>query len=869
MKKSTVILRTAVSAAVLFFITGCMSTGPSYQPLPTPNRLTSIEEIEAAQRQKEEERRRQHEEELAAILGKDGETAPQTTQNQQTEKDPSVPDSTSSQTVATTPVTPAAQEQKPVQETAATPVEVAVEEEPYKPSAEDLASYSEKIVTSIALGSKSGFAAGWAASTTISNQTYAAQVKPVIVENGGKDGVSAAASFRFKMLGTETSSLTKTVDAATGGVISFSVKTDIHGPFDGYLEFYIDGKLQDKYTGVNTDWSDHMYELSKGSHQLEWRSAGASDSYTVGITNSVLLGDVKFLKLTFPETMSETFETGDFSSFNWLVGGTSTSITSDEIFQEWAAAGSWGLSSADSHGSVAKLAIYVDDNRRGTSSLELFKVNPKKASAISFDYKMQLPVTDDVYFSILMDGNEILRIRPEGSYITAWKNVSVKIPAGVHAIKFQAVSESGIMGVGIKNAVYLDNITLVPDETEYVSIYPKGLQETVANGDSLKFTAEAHRKDGSVRDGRNVTWSVNSSNAVITKDGTFTAKKAGTYTVTATIDGKKVSNSKVTVYDTDYIAKTYTYNNTSFGTIKNVTGQRHDTGTVSFNSNTPAGSSFDAAGFFALSGKVDNSGCYNYAYVSVARTDKPEETSWYMLKDTFNQRIWLRFGKGKYTVTVYDLAKIDAAKGKNGPEDIKTWTITTAKSMTFTVNNTADLKGTASADGRWLMPSYMCQSDDFRVSNIANAILAEVGTKATDVQKLVAIHDWMIHYLTYDSYSRDNPDYRKRQDSVNALLNKTAVCEGYSNLFTALERYMGIEGRLISAPAINHAWNNTWAGGKWRLVDVTYDDPEIASVENGNQENYEYFLIQLSGVNNDHPLSAIEEETAEGAKGFF
>jgi hypothetical protein len=53
------------------------------------------------------------------------------------------------------------------------------------------------------------------------------------------------------------------------GVVSFYWKVSSESDYD-YLEFYIDGSLQDRISGT-VDWQQMTYTLLSGSHTLEWR----------------------------------------------------------------------------------------------------------------------------------------------------------------------------------------------------------------------------------------------------------------------------------------------------------------------------------------------------------------------------------------------------------------------------------------------------------------------------------------------------------------------------------------------------------------------------------------------------------------------
>ena len=55
------------------------------------------------------------------------------------------------------------------------------------------------------------------------------------------------------------------------GTVSFYWKVSSEGYCD-FLDFYIDGSLQDQISG-SVDWQQMMYTLPSGSHTLEWRYA--------------------------------------------------------------------------------------------------------------------------------------------------------------------------------------------------------------------------------------------------------------------------------------------------------------------------------------------------------------------------------------------------------------------------------------------------------------------------------------------------------------------------------------------------------------------------------------------------------------------
>lgn len=650
------------------------------------------------------------------------------------------------------------------------------------------------------------------------------------VEDADEDGY--AVYFDFKYLKNGESSLKRTITLNEKSLLSFSVKTDIFEKYDGVFKFYVDGEEKESFVGMNGSWIDINCVISKGRHELEWRAEGVSSSYTTGITNSVLLDNLRLSKA--PESLSSFSQKFDEElDGNWSVNGLSASvIENDPIYASWA---QYGDALEDSHGKIFKLSTY-NGAASGNSALKISNITTTVDSAISFDYRLDLWTSNS--FTVYVDDEEKYSTTGYGE---GWRKGSIYLSAGNHTVEFKADSD-GYYSPSLRNAVYLDNISLVSDTTESVGIYPKGNQETFVNGNTIQFTANALRSDNSIRSDRDVSWSC--TGGTITQDGLFTpGSTSGTYTVTASVDGKQASNSTVIVHGENYLEESVTINGTTFTGYSGSTTS-FDTRTISFEI-APSDSSFEADGFFVLKGKVTNSETQNHAIILIKSGDYE---TYYLLKDEFYERIWLRFGNtNEYTVIVGDMVSINfSGECYMGSSYYysKTWTVT----------NTSPI---STEEAVYLLPSYFCQGDNFIVSNTINAILAELPQDATVGQKLQALHDWQIHALHYDNVTLNHNNRRKLQDAVSVLKNAMAVCEGYANLYACFARAIGVKTKFQASNSMNHAWVQCYYNKEWKLVDVTWDDPvdnesDSYTEKNPYAENYNYFLISLNGVDGDH-----------------
>ncbi len=516
----------------------------------------------------------------------------------------------------------------------------------------------------------------------------------------------------------------------------------------------------------------------------------------------------------------------------WVTSGIAEVIDYDPIYAVWE---QYGDALVDTHGKVFKLEYSFYP-----ASLKILRITVAEESALSFDYKCDLWTSN--LFNVYIDNNSEPSFQTTG-YRQMWQKGSVILSRGTHSVKFETMSPDGYYSSSLSNATYIDNITLVPNIMSSVEIYPKGLQETYINGDSIQFSAKALRSDGSILEGKEVAWSATGGS--IDENGVFTpGNTAGIYTVTATIDGKTASNQTVKVHGSDYLSDSVIINGHEFkGEVTNGSGTCSDTTNITWAAPTPNYASFTADGFFVLKGTANNT----YGYVKVTKDDYT--TTYILPPGDFEQRIWLRFGDGEYTVLVSEMniTYRTPDEGYEGAvEHYGSYYTSGSKTMTFTVTNNTGFPYSAE-ECSYLMPSYICQSDDFIVSNVFNAVIAELPEDVTLGQKLRALHDWETMHHQYDHTSADDHSKRKRQDAVHVVKYGMGVCEGYANLYATLVRLLGIKAAYQSSSSMNHGWIKCYYNGEWKLVDVTWDDHDKSA-----EETYKYFLIGLNGVDNDH-----------------
>lgn len=130
-------------------------------------------------------------------------------------------------------------------------------------------------------------------------------------------------------------------------------------------------------------------------------------------------------------------------------------------------------------------------------------------------------------------------------------------------------------------------------------------------------------------------------------------------------------------------------------------------------------------------------------------------------------------------------------------------------------------------------------------SNIEGSIIDD-----NTYNRIKFVHDYLVDTVSYDqTLSKDNI-----YNIYGALINKVAVCEGYSKAFKYIMDDFGIPcvivcgiGQNSNGDTESHAWNYVKIDGKWYAIDCTWDDPVI--VGNGYVSNSVFTKYFLKGSN--------------------
>lgn len=153
---------------------------------------------------------------------------------------------------------------------------------------------------------------------------------------------------------------------------------------------------------------------------------------------------------------------------------------------------------------------------------------------------------------------------------------------------------------------------------------------------------------------------------------------------------------------------------------------------------------------------------------------------------------------------------------------------------------------------------YTVQNDELIAAkkkfNIAVASVLKNLPSGNDFEREEYINNYIIENCKYDDAAAQTENIEGNEnDAYGALVDGTAVCEGYARAFQLLCNKANIDCVLLSGTvdSDNHAWNGVKIGGDWYQIDVTWNDTDG---ENNYAEN-DYFNLTDDLMFKDHKLS--------------
>ena len=127
-----------------------------------------------------------------------------------------------------------------------------------------------------------------------------------------------------------------------------------------------------------------------------------------------------------------------------------------------------------------------------------------------------------------------------------------------------------------------------------------------------------------------------------------------------------------------------------------------------------------------------------------------------------------------------------------------------------------------------IKPTYIDDDtlDDDAFYEGVDAALACVNSGMSDLEKAIALHDYLAVNCEYDKENFDkNTVPGISHSAYGPLVKRISVCDGYALAYKYLLSKVGIDCYMVTSKAMAHAWNLIVLDGEYYQVDVTWDDP--------------------------------------------
>ena len=181
----------------------------------------------------------------------------------------------------------------------------------------------------------------------------------------------------------------------------------------------------------------------------------------------------------------------------------------------------------------------------------------------------------------------------------------------------------------------------------------------------------------------------------------------------------------------------------------------------------------------------------------------------------------------------------------------------TCKTTTYLYSNAITLKPMISAS------FHEVNSRKLKFENAVDNILNLCEELPTIYDKVVFVHDYIVDNTNYDFEVSDAITGMEISETVfdassayGCLVNRSAVCSGYSAAFQLIMQRLGIPcGRVTGAKTEgeSHEWNYVVLDGDYYYVDVTWDDPQSTEVFT-KLRSYEFFCITSAELQKTHTI---------------
>lgn len=151
--------------------------------------------------------------------------------------------------------------------------------------------------------------------------------------------------------------------------------------------------------------------------------------------------------------------------------------------------------------------------------------------------------------------------------------------------------------------------------------------------------------------------------------------------------------------------------------------------------------------------------------------------------------------------------------------------------------------------------SNLSETDKEIFNKAKNVIQEKIKDNMSEYEKELVIHDFITSWSSFDYsvFGRGDNIKEGSDTPYGVLINREAMCHGYSSTFKLFMDMLEIESIIVygkpNSNGIEHSWNLVKLDGEWYGVDVAWDDPI------GGSPTHTYFnvtsnYLRNSGIHN-------------------
>lgn len=164
----------------------------------------------------------------------------------------------------------------------------------------------------------------------------------------------------------------------------------------------------------------------------------------------------------------------------------------------------------------------------------------------------------------------------------------------------------------------------------------------------------------------------------------------------------------------------------------------------------------------------------------------------------------------------------------------------------------------------WFYEIDDIEQKEAKLNAVIQSVLDQIPPGLSPYQKVVLIHDFIVSSTDYDmdaynDHLRSGPvsaQYACSYTSYGCLVNRRAVCEGYSKAFQLFMNALDIRCGRVTGSKIGggeHTWNYVTLDSESYYVDVTWDDT-VSTGEPLAVCSHAYFCIPAEELLKTHTL---------------